>query len=481
MKSYPYRFAQLRVWAVLGLLLLVFALLGGMIWRNFDRLETMRAYVTYAHRIQQVASDIQASLTDYFISQNRELQGQRLSRLTAEIVGLASNDHHVAAETPLKLRNLREIILDFTDTRATLEQQEAHLLQALNVTSSIMDAETLNREAMLEDISQSTRNEIILVFATALSLLVMVWVFLRYRILAPLKDLQSLLIRLSGEDYTPIETPRVDPLLMPVFTSYNDMVSHLAELEEEKRHYAESLEAKVRSATGALLEQQASLSRNERLAAVGELAAGIAHELRNPLAGIQMSCANLYREIEDPDKTQRIALIIDELKRMGRLLNELLDLSKHTPAPITEFDLTLMAQELVALLRYQIPSSIHLTLESSGPAVCQLPESRIRQCLLNLILNAAQAIGSRPGNIGITIRPEGEQRVSITVTDDGPGFSEALLAAGIRPFATAKAGGTGLGLAMVQRFTRELGGQLSLGTNTPRGGLVRMVIPLRYL
>jgi len=479
--TFPYRYAQLRVWAVLGLMLIVLALLGGMIWRNFDRLETMRAYVTYAHRIQQVASDIQASLTDYFISQNRELQGQRLARLTAEIVDLASNDHHVAPETPLKLKELRDTIVDFTDTRATLEQQEARLLQALNVTSSIMDAETLNREAMLEDISESTRNEIILVFATVLGLLIMVGVFLRYRILAPLNDLQRLLLRLSREDYTPIETPRVDPLLMPVFNSYNDMVAHLAELEEDKRHYAESLEAEVRSATGALLEQQASLSRNERLAAVGELAAGIAHELRNPLAGIQMSCANLYREIEDPDKTLRISLIINELKRMGRMLNELLDLSKHTPAPVTQFDLTLMSQELVALLRYQIPPTINLSLIYRGPIVCQLPESRIRQCLLNLILNAAQAIGSRHGNISITIRPEDDERVAITVTDDGPGFSDELLASGIRPFVTGKAGGTGLGLAMVQRFTRELGGQLTLGTHPPRGGQVRMIIPLRYL
>ena len=481
MNTFPYRYAQLRVWAVLGLMLIVLALLGGMIWRNFDRLETMRAYVTYAHRIQQVASDIQASLTDYFISQNRELQGQRLARLTAEIVDLASNDHHVAPETPLKLKELRDTIVDFTDTRATLEQQEARLLQALNVTSSIMDAETLNREAMLEDISESTRNEIILVFASVLGLLIMVGVFLRYRILAPLNDLQRLLLRLSREDYTPIETPRVDPLLMPVFNSYNDMVAHLAELEEDKRHYAESLEAEVRSATGTLLEQQASLSRNERLAAVGELAAGIAHELRNPLAGIQMSCANLYREIEDPDKTLRISLIINELKRMGRMLNELLDLSKHTPAPVTQFDLTLMSQELVALLRYQIPPTINLSLIYRGPIVCQLPESRIRQCLLNLILNAAQAIGSRHGNISITIRPEDDERVAITVTDDGPGFSDELLASGIRPFVTGKAGGTGLGLAMVQRFTRELGGQLTLGTHPPRGGQVRMVIPLRYL
>jgi signal transduction histidine kinase len=140
-----------------------------------------------------------------------------------------------------------------------------------------------------------------------------------------------------------------------------------------------------------------------------------------------------------------------------------------------------MSQELVALLRYQIPSVIRLSLVSPGPIVCQLPESRIRQCLLNLILNAAQAIGARPGDILIAIRHENEQRVAITVTDDGPGFSDELLATGIRPFATGKQGGTGLGLAMVQRFTRELGGQLRLGTNPPRGGQVRMIIPLRYL
>ena len=76
-------------------------------------------------------------------------------------------------------------------------------------------------------------------------------------------------------------------MLLPVFNSYNELVRHLAELEESNRHYAEKLESEVRTATRALMEQQAGIARNERLAAVGELAAGIAHELRNPLAGIQ--------------------------------------------------------------------------------------------------------------------------------------------------------------------------------------------------
>lgn len=478
--AFPYRYTRLRAWALLTLLLLVLLLLGGMIWRNFERLETMRAYVTYAHRIQQVATDIQAALTDYFISQNRELQGQRLSRLTTEIIDLGRNDQHVAPETPQQLESLRTTILAFTDDSATPEQQETRLLKALSITGAIMDAETQQREGLLEDIGHSTRTEIILVFATVVALLVLVGFFLRYRILAPLQDLEQLLLRLAGEDYTPIATQQIDPLLLPVFDSYNLMVRHLAELEEHQRHYAESLEAEVRSATRALLEQQAGLARNERLAAVGELAAGIAHELRNPLAGIQMSCVNLRSEIEDPDKIQRVSLVIDELKRMARLLNELLDLSKHTPAPVTELDLPAMIRELVTLLRYQIPPTIQLRFEGPEHLLCQLPASRIRQCLLNLILNAAEAIGQQPGLITIAVRQEDGDRLSLAVADNGPGFSPDMLRAGIRPFVTGKSAGTGLGLAMVQRFARELGGQLQLGKNDPGGALVRMLIPLGH-
>ncbi|MFM8443291.1 MAG: sensor histidine kinase [Methylococcus sp.] len=479
MNKVSYRYAQLRGWAVMGLLLLALSLLGGMIWRNFERLETMRAYVNYAHHIQQVAADIQASLTDYFITQNRQIQGQRLSRLTEEIFELATNDHHVAPETPGKLQELRATITEFTDARATPEQKEAHLLTALNITSSIMDVETLNREAMLEDISQSTRTEIALVFATTLCLLILVGFFLRYRILAPLNDLRKLLLRLAEEDYTPMAIQRIDPLLLPIFNSYNVMVSRLAELEEAKRHHAQSLEAEVRAATQALMEQQAGLARNERLAAVGELAAGIAHELRNPLAGIQMTCMNLRGEIVDSDQRHRVALVIDELKRMGRLLNELLDLSKHTPAPVTEFDLPVMVRELLALLRYQVPTGIELVMEGPPYLVCHLPESRIRQCLLNLVLNASQAMGAQPGKIKVVIHAESTDRVCLTVIDEGPGFSPQMLTTGIRPFVTGKTGGTGLGLAMVQRFVRELGGLMSLGANQPHGAQVRLVIPLK--
>jgi two-component system NtrC family sensor kinase len=479
LKPFSYRYAQLRGWAVLVLLLLVFALLGGMIWRNLERFETVRAYVNYAHRIQQVTSDLQAALTDYFILQNKHLDSRHLARLSAEIVELARNDRHAAPETPNKLGELSHTILALTTEGSTTEQQEARLLHALNITSAMMDAETMEREGLMEDIGRTTRTEVELAFATVAALLLFAGLFLRHRILAPLNDLKELLLRLAHEDFTPIGTKTIDPLLKPVFDSYNEMARHLAELEEAKRHYAESLEAEVRSATHALLEQQASLARTERLAAVGELAAGIAHELRNPLAGIQMSCANLRNEITDPEQAERIELIIGELKRMGRLLNELLDQSKHTPAPLRDFDLSAMVRELVALTRYQVPSGIGLGFKGPENLMCRLPECRLRQSLLNLILNSAQVLPEGKGAILIEARPEGDERILLTVTDDGPGFAREMLDSGVRSFVTGRPGGTGLGLAMVQRFVRDLGGQLSLANAEPRGACVRLLIPAR--
>lgn len=477
-KSFSYRYAQLRGWAVLGLLLVVFGVLGGMIWRNLERFETVRAYVSYAHRIQQVTSDLQAALTDYFIFHNKHLDGQQLARLSNEIAELALNDYHVAPETPDKLGKLSGLVLELTHDGSTPEQQEARLLRALTITSAMMDEETLERERLLEDIGETTRTEVELAFGVVTALLLLVGLFLHYRILTPLNDLKQLLLRLAREDFTPINTKAIDPLLLPVFVSYNEMVRHLADLEETKRHYAESLEAEVRSATRALLEQQASLGRTERLAAVGELAAGIAHELRNPLAGIQMSCANLRSELADPDQVERVSLIMEELKRMARLLNELLDQSKHTPAPVSEFDLPTMVRELVSLTRYQVPPGIALDFEGPETLICRLPECRLRQSLLNLILNSADVLRERGGAILIQARRNGE-RIELTVTDNGPGFGREMLDNGIRPFATGRPGGTGLGLAMVQRFVRDIGGQLALTNAEPRGARVRILIPCR--
>jgi two-component system, NtrC family, sensor kinase len=292
-----------------------------------------------------------------------------------------------------------------------------------------------------------------------------------------LNDLRLLLQRLTEGNFTGITTDHLDPLLLPVFNSYNDMVSHLAELEEAKRLYAQSLQREVRLATQALLEQQASLARAERLAAIGEVAAELAHEIRNPLAGIQIAFSNLRREIDNPQQHARMELISNELKRLGHLLNDLLSQSRHAPEIAADIDIAMLIRDLAALTRYQIAEEIRLDVAVEPSLQAHLPEGGLRQALLNLILNAADALEGRAGTIRVTA-VRNAKGIQIDVVDDGPGFSQELLEQGIRPFRTTRQRGTGLGLTMVQRFVKDTGGNIRLTNQTPHGACVSLFLPV---
>jgi signal transduction histidine kinase len=465
--------ARLRGLALLALLSSVLAILSGMIWRNLDRMDTVQAYVGYSHRIQDVGLSLQQALVD--VLSGGALVPEQLALIATKIRVLSEEDAHLSAQTPEKLRRVTSFLAQ-AGSASSKDNGRAELFDALREMHEILDTETDQRETVLEAVSRESLVELGLATFTLTVILLLTWLFLRRRILNPLHDLRQLLLNLAKEDFTPIATDHLDPLLLPVFNSYNVMVIHLRELEEAKRLHAQSLEAEVRLATQALLEQQRSLARAETLAAVGELAAGLAHELRNPLAGIQMSCANLRREIADPGQGERLDLIGAELKRMTRLLNELLEQGKQAPTAPIDFNLAALVRELIALTRYQIPE--HIALEADIPAElqCHLPSCGLRQALLNLILNAAQAMDERPGVVRVRAARENGQ-LGIEVTDDGPGFDADILAHGIRAFSTSRIRGTGLGLAMVQRFARDLGGRIELSNREPGGACVRLLLP----
>ncbi len=466
--------ARLRGLALLALLSSVLAILGGMIWRNLDRMDRVQAYVGYSHRIQDAGLSLQQALVD--VLSGGVLVPERLGLVSAKIHALAGEDAHLSAQTPEKLRRVIASLAQ-VDTESA-DNGRAELFDALREMHEILDAETDQREKVLEEVSEEALAELELATFTLTVILLLTWLFLRRRIFNPLHDLRQLLLNLAKEEFTPIATDHLDPFLLPVFNSYNVMVTHLRELEEAKRMYAQSLEADVRSATQALLEQQRVLARAETLAAVGELAAGLAHELRNPLAGIQMSCANLRKEIADPDQGERLDLIGAELKRMTRLLNELLEQGKQTPPPSADFNLAALVKELLALTRYQIPQHIALAVDIPAGLECHLPGCGLRQALLNLILNAALALDQIPGTVCVRASRE-EGHIAIEVTDDGPGFDEDMLRHGIRAFSTSRIRGTGLGLAMVQRFARDLGGRIELSNRQPHGACVRLLLPCK--
>jgi signal transduction histidine kinase len=284
--------------------------------------------------------------------------------------------------------------------------------------------------------------------------------------------------RLAGGEFSPApEDERVDPFVLPLHRQFNALAHRLQELEASHRARAASLEAEVRMTTRQLLEQQRNLARAERVAATGEFAASVAHELRNPLAGIQMTLNNLRAELNDAELTERVDLVVAEVGRLSRLLTELLDAGRpHAPEPARPLRLAEVVDDMLALTRCQLTPEIRLTNRVDPALTCRLPADRLRQALLNLILNGAGALGEAGGEIVIEAKQEGRM-LRITVSDDGPGFPPELIAQGIRPYFSTRERGTGLGLAMVRRFTSDVGGSLEIANRQPRGAQVTLVVP----
>jgi signal transduction histidine kinase len=416
---------------------------------------------------------LQQSVFDYLTESDNSVPPVGLSKTLQQMDELMTDQRHLSATTRENLQKIEAMLGDID----SFESHEKHqrLSAVLSAMSETLDKEGLQREQMLEDINLETQTELYIALLVFVLILLGAMLFLYFRILHPLNDLRRLLERLTEEDYTPIATHHLDPLLLPVFDSYNHMVTHLTELEEANRRHAQSLQREVRLATQALLEQQHSLARAERLAAIGEVAAELAHEIRNPLAGIQMAFSNLRREIDDPGQGERMQMIDAELKRLTRLLNGMLDQSRHTPESSSIFDLSALIRDLVVLTRYQIAEYINIEVDIPQPLSVYLPESEIRQILLNLILNAADVMPAQGGIITIKAYKD-KLGLHIQVSDNGTGFSQEMLDYGIRPFRTSHTHGTGLGLAMVQRFIRDMGGTIKL-TNQSPGACVLLLLP----
>lgn len=461
---------------------LMLAMFIGMIWRNLHHFNTVFSHVNYSHSVQHASVALQTSLINYLIKVSPLVEAESLrptiealSDTVVELNALFAESGFLAENTAANMAIVKAILDEWPQPGGSEKQER--LISALNLLSDTLDNELGQREKLLGEISQDTQTELDLASVTFVAIVVVAFGFFYRRILHPLHDLRLLLQRLTEGNFTRITTDHLDPLLLPVFNSYNDMVSHLAELEEAKRLYAQSLQREVRLATQALLEQQASLARAERLAAVGEVAAELAHEIRNPLAGIQIAFSNLRREINNPEQHDRMELIGNELKRLGHLLNDLLNQSRHVPEIADDIDIAMLIRDLAALTRYQVAEAIRLDVVAESPLQAHIPAGGLRQAVLNLILNAADALEGRAGTIRVEAAKSAEG-IRIDVLDDGPGFSRELLEQGIRPFRTTRQRGTGLGLTMVQRFVKDTGGSIRLTNRAPHGACVSLFLPV---
>jgi nitrogen fixation/metabolism regulation signal transduction histidine kinase len=465
------------VWVLSGgvgvLLLLGFALLFYSVWRHEIQLRPIELHMRYIADIDTVNNELWSLGGRHAAPGHPPVDPSRLYRVRRQLDDLVRVGRHLHPETPERLARAERRIQGFDGTVS------APLDEALDAIRDTLAAELGSHGELMAEIRTRVQRELRITSGILLGLLLFTLplsVLVRKRIMAPLDNLASLMMLLSRHDYTSATVNDVDPLLRPLFVNYNRMVSRLVTLEQEHHRREETLTESVRRATRLLLQQHRRLAQAERLGAVGEVTASVAHELRNPLTAMHMALQNLRGDLANPDHVERVDMVIEEINRLSRQLNLLLDSARQAPEPVTRVDMAEVVGDLLTLVRYQL--SEHISLEADVPegSGCRLPVAQLRQCILNLVLNAGQMLDENPGRIVVRARMV-NTRMLLTVEDDGPGFPEEILATGARVFGSLRAGGTGLGLVMVRRFVSDHGGQMRLENHEPHGARVILDIP----
>ncbi len=228
--------------------------------------------------------------------------------------------------------------------------------------------------------------------------------------------------------------------------------------------------------TESLEEHQARLIQSEKLAGIGRLAAGVAHEINNPLAVI-LGYVRLLRKKAEGPLAEDLAIIEEETERSREIVEGLLDLSRPIAVEREDVDLRALCDEAVNRLR-DARKLDGVDVDVEGGAHVDGTAAKLRQVLLNLVQNGAEAAGAG-GRVEVRIaRRDGLAEVS--VSDSGAGMAPEARARMFEPFFTTKPAGTGLGLAVSQGIVRAHGGELSVQERSALGGarfLVRLPLP----
>ena len=228
------------------------------------------------------------------------------------------------------------------------------------------------------------------------------------------------------------------------------------------------------------------MRERDRLAALGEMAAGLAHEIRNPLGAIKGAAQCLEPRPRAGEEGEFLGVIVEEVNRLNGVVTQFLDYARPLKQSFGKVDLNEVVGRTIRLIQNEIPSRLALVMElgENLPAVEGDPE-QLKQVLINLVQNGIQAMGTAPGTIRVRtrgpdrfadLRSSGEF-VEIDVADDGPGIPPEQQPNIFVPFFTTKQKGTGLGLAICQRLVKSHGGSISVQSKVGEGSTFVVRLP----
>lgn len=289
-------------------------------------------------------------------------------------------------------------------------------------------------------------------------------VVLTYTVQRPMVELQQKIAQLGGGDLSvAVSFARRNDEIGDLGRNFNQMVQQLREsrAEIERMH-------------------RTQMSRAEHLATLGEMATGLAHEIRNPLAGIAGVIEIIGRDLPASSPARTVVKDVrQEIARINHIVSDLLQTARPHPPKVRKSDLNTTVEHAVMLGRQQaLAKSIDITLHKD-PSLAEVEHDsdQIHQVLLNLLLNALQAIDAN-GKITVTVKPLGATAV-VEVADNGRGIPADHLPNIFRPFYTTKGDGTGLGLSLARRIVEDHQGRIDVTSAVGQGTTFAVILPLR--
>jgi len=223
------------------------------------------------------------------------------------------------------------------------------------------------------------------------------------------------------------------------------------------------------------------MSRADKLATIGELAAGAAHEIRNPLTAIQSSLQYLSTKIQTEKEKKLLTNALKETGRINEILSALLSFSRPSEIKKEKNNIIEILEDCLDLISIQA-NKFKITTTHDYPATPILLNSdkaQLKQLFLNILLNSAQAM-KKGGELKITVHPKDNEKILVTVTDTGEGIPEGKLDNIFDPFFTTKKGGTGLGLSICYGIIEAHQGEIEVKSKVDQGTTVLITLPLDF-
>ena len=263
--------------------------------------------------------------------------------------------------------------------------------------------------------------------------------------------------------------------------AFNRMTGDLHAAHNDLTQWGRTLEHRVEERTRQLRETQDQLIQSEKLASLGKMAAGVAHEINNPLTSILINTHLLLERCEDhAQEREQLTMIGDETTRCAQIVGGLLDFARQTPATTVQADIDEIVERTVQILEMQASVRnirIERRLHRSLPRIA-IDKNKIQQVFSNLIINACEAM---PEGGGLTVSSRLSRdgtHIEIVFSDTGVGISAANMPRLFDPFFTTKRMGTGLGLAVSYGIVRQRGGTIEVRSEVKRGSVFTVRIPL---